>query len=570
MILEPVTNELIDERWCYKGNFGIRRAGVKYPYEEHHIAEIQKCSNGFDGCIYFIRNYVKIINLDNGLVPFLLHDYQVKMIENMYYNRFNIIKNPRQSGKTTTTGAFYNWKMNFFPYEMNGIVANKEEMAIEIIERIQRMQRYLPLWLQQGVIELNKTKIRLENGSETRAAATSHNSLRGFSIKNLFWDEAADISKNLAEGFLSSIYPTISSAQTTSITVSSTPKGANHFYKFWKEAKNDANGYIPFEIKWNDVPGRDEKFKKMTISQIGQRMWDQEYECKFIGSESTLISSIALESMAHDKELNLYTIAQEHGYFLNQSNITNENWKGLSIYELPKKDHFYILVVDTAKGVEQDYNTISVIDVSENQWQQIATYRNNIISYLLFPDIIFAVGKFYGQKYTENVVMVIETNEFGHSVVLSLHSELETECYIYSPDPKELGFHTTTKTKRLGARQLQRLIEDNKLKISDFNTINELYTFEKKGNSFKASEEEGATDDLVMGLVNFSYFTTTQFFKDYVLNSTMRLKLYSDKQKQIDNEVPPFGFIVDGTEIDEEITKEDPDERDSVFLGFIQ
>ena len=368
-------------------------------YTEEQVTEIVKCS---EDPIYFIRNYVKIVNVDKGLVPFDMWPFQENMVTEFHNNRFSICKMPRQVGKTTTTVGYMLWCVLFNIDYKIAILANKGSLAREILGRIQYAYEYLPLWLQQGIKTWNKGNIELENGSMIWAYATSASGVRGGTYNLVFLDEFAFVQHNMAQDFFTSTYPVISSGKTTKVIIVSTPNGLNMFYKMWVDAIEARSTYVPLEVHWSQVPGRDEAWKEETIRNTSEEQFRQEFETEFIGSSATLISGAKLRSLAFHNPI---------------SSI-----EGLDVYEEPIKDHLYIATVDCSEGVEQDYSTINIIDASETPYRQVAKYRNNKLPLLFFPTIIYSVAKKYNEAYA-----LIETNNVGQQVVDILHYDLEYE-----------------------------------------------------------------------------------------------------------------------------------------------
>jgi hypothetical protein len=523
------------------GKRNLRKAGISYPYAQWQYDEILKCIEPKVGIHYFFKNYLKTLSLNEGqLVPFLPRPYQVTMIDNMINNRFNIFKNPRQSGKTTTTAGVYTYLMNFFPYEVCGIVANKDRMAIEIVSVMEEMFINLPFWMQQGVVTWQGGGFELENGSRVISQATSRDALRGFPIKNLFWDEVAAVRTNLASDFLASIYPTIASASSSRLTLSSTPDGYNHFAKFWYDAINKINQFIPFEVAWNEIPGRDEAFKKATISNIGETRWNAEFECIFLGSTDTLISGKKLQQLFHRNPIKTYH--EDKMKIYKEPVITKKDMISGKI----TPGHYYVVCGDVSEGKKQDYYTVSVIDVSVSPFEQVAVYRDNEMPYQLYTSIVDDFIRMYGNS---NVLVIIETNHgFGKEVLDVLSSDIGTEAMIYmDPKKKVNGIRMTTKTKRLGCANLKTLIEYEKLLVVDFDTINELYKFSRKGKSYEA--EEGHFDDMVMSLVFFAYVQSTGFLDEFLESPiSFREKFMKENIEKIESEIPAFGIISDGLE----------------------
>jgi len=260
----------------YLGNDNLKKIGVELQYTEEQVKEILKCS---DDPVYFIKTYMKIVNVDHGLVPFNMWAFQEDMVRTFHSNRFSICKMPRQVGKTTTSAGYMLWCVLFQENFNIAILANKGSLAREILGRIQYAYEYLPIWLQQGIKVWNKGNIELENGSKINAYATSAAGVRGGSYNLIFLDEFAFVPKNMADDFFTSTYPVISSGKTSKVIIVSTPYGLNHFYKMWVDASEGRSTYKPLEIHWSMVPGRDEAWKEETIRNTSEEQFRQEFEC---------------------------------------------------------------------------------------------------------------------------------------------------------------------------------------------------------------------------------------------------------------------------------------------------
>jgi hypothetical protein len=515
----------------YLGNERLKKIGVEIPYTEEQAVEIAKC---IEDPVYFIKTYVKIVNVDKGLVPFDMWSFQEDMVKSFHENRFSICKMPRQIGKTTTTVGYMLWCVLFNDEYNIAILANKGSLAQEILSRLQKAYEYLPIWLQQGIIVWNKRNIELENGSKIFAYATSASGVRGGSYNLIFLDEFAFVQHNMAQDFFQSTYPVISSGSTTKVIIVSTPNGLNLFYKMWTDSTEKRSSYVPLEVHWSMVPGRDEKWKEETIRNTSEEQFRQEFEVEFIGSSATLVSGVKLRSLS----------------FYNP--IRSE--EGLDVYKEPEKDKLYICTVDCSEGVGLDYQTINVIDVTEVPYRQVAKYRNNKLPLLFFPTIIYSLA----QKYNEAYVL-IETNNVGQQVVDILHYDLEYEN-VYKIDHHHIkgqtisggfkrsanfGIRTTKTVKKIGCANLKTLIESDKLIINDFDTIAELNTFTRQKDSYAA--DEGNNDDLVMGLVIFAWLTAQSYFKE-ATNIDIRKVLLEENEMLGEEELIPVGIIDDGRE----------------------
>ena len=536
----------------YLGNPQLKAAFVPVEFTEDQVKEYIKCKNN---PTHFISNYVQIVDVDKGLVPFELRDYQKNMVDTFSDQRFVICKMARQSGKSTTIIAYLLHYVLFNESTNVAVLANKKALAVELLGRLQLAYENLPKWLQQGVVTWNKGNLEIENGSKIIAAATSGSAIRGGSYNIIFLDEFAHVPSNISEQFFNSVYPTISSGETTKVLIVSTPNGMNMFYKMWVDAEEKRNSYSPIEVHWSQVPGRDEKWKQETIKNTSELQFQQEFECDFIGSANTLINGAKLRQIPFKNPI-----------------FSHE---GLDVYQQPIEHHTYVVIVDTSRGQGLDYSAFSVIDVSQMPYRQVVKYRNNEISPMLYPNAIYAIAK----KYNEAFVLV-EVNDIGGQVADILYYDIEYENIMMTSMKGRagqqigggfakdscLGIKTTKQVKRIGCATLKDMIEHDKLIIEDFDTISELTTFSSKGQSYEA--EEGAHDDLVMTLVLFSWLVQQRYFKD-LTNMDIREKLFSEQMKMLEDELTPFGFINDGQEdnsfVDQDGTRWNVDENVRVY-----
>ena len=514
----------------YLGNPLLKKANVPVEWTKEQVLEYQKC---MEDPIYFIKNYIKIVSLDEGLVPFEMYDFQEDIVDTIHNNRFTICKLPRQSGKSTTLIS-YVLHYVLFNANMNvAILANKAATARDILGRLQLAYENLPKWLQQGVMSWNKGSLDLENGSRVVASSTSSSAVRGGSYNMLFLDEFAFVPQNVAEDFFSSVYPTISSGKSTKVVIVSTPNGMNLFYKLWTDAENKRNSYNIIDVHWSQVPGRDEKWKEETIANTSNEQFQREFGCEFLVSTDTLIHPSKIKTMA----------------FLNpiQSNA------GLDMYEKPKEGHLYTVVCDVARGTQNDYSAFLVFDVTTVPYRIVAKYRNNEIKPLLFPNIIHDVATAYNLAYT-----LVEVNDIGEQVASALQFDLEYENLImasmrgragqvigggFSGGKAQLGVRTTKAVKSLGCSNLKQIIETDKLIIQDYDLINEFSTFSQKGQSYEA--EDGHTDDLAMCCVIFAWLIQQTYFKE-LTDDDIRARMFLEQQHQLEQDMAPFGFIDDG------------------------
>jgi hypothetical protein len=515
---------------AYLGNPNLKKVNTPVEFTKDNIKEYKKCEKD---PIYFMMNYVQVVSLDEGLVPFKMWDFQKHIVRTIHDNRFTICKLPRQSGKSTTTVSYLLHYALFNPNSNIAILANKSSTARDILGRLQLAYENLPKWMQQGVINWNKGNIELENKSTIVAAATSSSAIRGGSFNIIFLDEFAFVPANIAEMFFSSVYPTISSGKKTKMIIVSTPHGMNMYYKLWQDAINKQNDYVPIEVHWSEVPGRDEKWKETTIRNTSPEQFSQEFECEFLGSVDTLISPAKIKTTPYIPSI--------------------ESKNGLQMFKRPEKDHLYVTTVDVARGTGRDYSAFTVLDCTKIPYEIVATYKNNEVKPHIFPSIIEQVCKGYNRAH-----ILTEVNDIGQQVAEILQMELEYDNVLmttqrgragqilgamFSGRGTSMGVRMTKQIKALGTSSIKTLIESDKLIINDFQLIEEMSTFSRRGNSWMA--EEGCNDDLMMCLVIFGWLTNQQYFKE-LSNSNIRNQLYIEQQALIEQDMAPFGFVDDG------------------------
>ena len=511
---------LLKQIESYLGNPNVKRDGVLQEWTQDTVLEYAKCMKD---PIYFTEKYCKVISLDQGLVPFNLYPYQKQMFKKFQENRFNVILACRQSGKSISACAFLLWFALFHSEKTVAVLANKGATAREMLSRVTLMLENIPFFLQPGTKALNKGSLEFSNNSRIIAAATSGSSIRGLSVNLLYLDEFAFVER--AAEFYTSTYPVVSAGTDTKIIVTSTANGiGNTFYKIWEGAVQNINEFTPFRVDWWDVPGRDDKWKTETISNTSQLQFDQEFGNTFFGTGDTLINA---ETLMGFKALP-YKKLLEGGDLL--------------IYQEPIKGHDYIMTVDVSKGRGQDYSTFTLIDISVRPFAQVAVYRNNTISPLLFPNIIYKYANSYNQAY-----VVIESNDQGTVVCNGLYHDLEYEnIHLESAIRADaIGIEINRKTKRLGCSAIKDILENKKLEIVDENTILEISTFVARGQSYEASD--GNHDDLMMNLVMFGYFSSTQYFGD-MTDILLKNLIYKQMKKEIDDDNVTFGLIDDGSD----------------------
>ena len=525
------------EQDVYLGNPNLKKANTRTEFSAKQVQEFIKCKKD---PIYFARNYIKIVSLDEGLVHFKMWDFQEELIKNFHENRFNICKMPRQTGKSTTCVAYLLHYIVFNDSVNVGILANKAATARELLGRLQTAYENLPKWMQQGILSWNKGSMELENGSKILAASTSASAVRGMSFNIIFLDEFAFVPNHIAEAFFSSVYPTITSGKTTKVIMVSTPCGMNHFYRYWHDAQRGKNEYIATEVHWSEVPGRDDAWKEQTIKNTSEQQFKVEFECEFLGSVDTLISVTKLRNLVFEDP------------------IVN-NYKGMLVYEHPIKGNDYIITVDTARGIDHDSSAFIVFDITTYPYKTVARYKNAEIKPMLFPNIIHDTARAYNEAY-----VLVEINDIGEQVASIMQYDLEYENMLmcamrgrngqqvgsgFSGSKTQMGVRMTQAVKKLGCSNLKTLMEDDKIVTNDYDIIAELTTFVQKKQSWEA--EDGCHDDLAMCLVIFAWLVAQDYFKE-MTDTDVRKRIYEEQKNQIEQDMAPFGFILDGVDDDDE------------------
>ena len=528
--MNPIEDFQLQSSNSYLSNPNLKKANVAVEFTQDQIEEFIHCKND---PVYFAKNYVKIVSLDEGLINFDMYPFQEKMIQKFHDNRFNICKMPRQTGKSTTVVSYLLHYAVFNDNVNIAILANKASTAKDLLGRLQLAYENLPKWMQQGVVNWNRLSLELENGSKISANSTSSSAVRGGSYNVIFLDEFAFIPNNIADQFFASVYPTISSGKKTKVIIVSTPHGMNHFYRMWHDAERGKNEYATTQVHWSEVPGRDAAWKKQTISNTSEQQFKVEFETEFLGSVDTLISPSKLNSLVYDDP--------------------KTNGEGMDVFVDPNNDHDYLITVDVARGVGIDYSAFVVIDITTFPHQVVAKYRNNEIKPMLFPSVIYEMAKAYNNSY-----ILCEVNDIGDQVASILNYDLEYSNVLmcsmrgragqvvgqgFSGKKTQLELKMSKTVKKVGCSNLKTLVEEDKVVFKDYNIISELTTFIQKNNSFEA--EEGCNDDLAMCMVIYAWLVAQDYFKE-LTDQDVRKRLYEEQRNQLEQDMAPFGFIDDG------------------------
>lgn len=515
----------------YLNNENLPKAGTKRSYEPWQEEEMAKCYLDPD---YFAENYFQLIHPDRGLVKFSLYKYQKKALKKYLKSNKLIMATARQVGKTSLATVIILHYAIFNKNKRIAIIADKQDTAIEVLERIQLAFEHLPNWIKPGVKVWNKKQVLLENNTKIIASASKGSAIRGKSMNMIYIDEVAHIEN--WDKFSAAVLPVLSSGSNPRMILTSTPKGLNHFFYYCEAAKAGNSDFSYIEVPWWEVDGRDEEWKRNALDELNgdMELFEQEQCVSFIGSSGTLISGGALKMLKWKEPIN----KDPH----------------LKIYENPIEGHQYIIPVDTSRGKGLDHSAFSIIDITSIPYKQVAAYQNNMITPTDYANIIEQMHFWYNKG-----LCFVELNDLGQQVAdLLWGAEVTLICtenkgragkQVNFSSKSDKGIVTTRNTKAEGCAFIKLLIEQKKLEINDKETISEFTTFSKKNNSYEA--EPGNNDDLVMSLVIFAWLNSVGFIDK--LNDEDILKALQEKsEEELLSELLPLGIIVNGVDDYEE------------------
>lgn len=492
----------------------------------HEFLELEKC---MQDPIYFFENYIKIISLDKGLIPFKMFKKQKEMTKLIKKNRFSIIMASRQYGKSVTISAIALWYAIFNESYEICLLADQVDHAQDLLKDIKTMIDYLPDFLrptnaENKLLEDNKKSIILNNESHIFGAATTPKSIRGKSINLLVCDEFSLVENNMAKDFIDNAFPTITSGKTTKVVLISTPKGLNHFWSIWTKSINKKNDFKPLRIDWDDRPDRDEKWKQQQIKNMGEVSWNQEFGNKFLGSSLTLVDYKILELLIPTDPIDY----RFNDYF--------------RIYEEPQENYEYVIGIDVAKVINKDRHAFQVLKIGRI-FEQVAVFHTSEISYRNLSDFILRIAELYNKAY-----VIIERNDINQYIADELYWTYNYENIIFDPYTKksEPGVLTTEKTKKLYLQLIKDYCESRRVEIKDGETIKELSTFVLKNETARNPSYGPDTskdhDDLIMSLGLALFFVLTPFYVE--MEGSDKKKEMFKLFQQLEDLMPP-GFLDD-------------------------
>ena len=479
---------MVKKRQTYLNNPNLPATDSEFEYTPEMVKDITKCSLNI---LFFAESFFNIVSLDEGKQTIDLHLCQKRVLRKMRDNRFFILLASRQIGKTTLFTIYALWVACFEKDQSILIVANKEGTAIEIFRRIRMAYEELPNWLKPGVKEYGKTSMALANGSRIGLSTTTGTAARGQSINLLLLDELAFIEEHLVDEFWKSVYPIVSSSKKSKIFIASTANGTgNLFYKLYTGAETGRNGWGSDKILWNEIPGRDEKWKKETIATIGSMdAFEQEFNCNFLDSGESSVNEELYDRLKNNITDAKYVM--EDGHY--------------QIFDEPSDNKIYTVGVDISEGVDKDFSVIQILDITDlTSIKQVAVYANNGISPYHFTEKLYEILIQWGQP-----LVSIERNNCGGQVVDNLRNIYNYDNIVSwgsaaaSRKTLQLGIINHSNTKFTGVTNMRYWVNQLEVvQLRDTGTLKELRNFIRNVNGvWNARRGAGFHDDKVMALV---------------------------------------------------------------------
>lgn len=492
-------------------NPNVKKGLTQLSLSVDEAREFAKCAKD---PLYFIQTYIYVRHPVKGQTLFKLYDYQRKLVKTYHTNKEVITLFPRQSGKSETSCAYLFWFSIFNEDKTVLITSNKHKNAREMISRIKYMYEHLPAFLKPGVTDdgWNALSLTFETGSRIISDATSESTGRGGSFSILYADETAFVRPAIQEEFWASISPTLATGGKLFLT--STPNGdSDLFANLWRGAMAGTNGFVPVTINWDEVPGRDEKFKEREISKNGILKWQQEFECRFVSSDPLLVDSVKAQQLKA-----IPPITVNHGIKVWEQFASNDSIDISDIDTVTKPsaafDNWYqtkqsdysshsggpaggrqcIITIDPGKGIGNDFTVIEVFSYPE--LCQMMEYRSNETR----TGDIYKILRYLWKKAKAadwDVLFTVENNGVGEGIVTLFENDdtLPDNVEIVSDEGRQLGMNTSSSTKFQACRIFKEFVESNKLKIRSADLIREVKTYVQHKGSYAA--QQGSTDDCV-------------------------------------------------------------------------
>ena len=440
--------------------------------------------------VFFMRNYCYIQHPKRGKIKFNLYPFQESSLTELRDNRYNVILKSRQLGISTLSAGYALWCM-LFKEDFNVLViATTQEVAKNLVNKVQVMNEMLPSWLRTEIISNNKLSLKFKNGSQIKAISSASTGARSEALSLLIIDEAAFI-RNIEEIWIAS-QATLSTGG--GAIVLSTPNGVgNWFHQTWADAEAGTNGFHTIKLHWNVHPERDQQWRDDQTKLLGERGAAQECDCDFISSGHTVVEGATL--MEYQEKC--IEPIEKRG-------INGSYW----IWEYPDYSKNYIVVADVARGDSADWSAFHVFDVETVT--QVAEFKEKL------PPNEF--GHMLVSVATEwnNALLAIENANIGWAAIQpaidrgypNLHYTYRDDGYIdpevhlkknYDMQDKSKmvpGVSTTQRTRPLMISALEMYMRERTPTIRSRRLINELFVFIWLNG--KAQAQVGYNDDLVM------------------------------------------------------------------------
>ena len=473
----------------YLGNKSLPTAESQYEWTPEMVAALAKSK---EDILYFAENFFTIINGDRKREHIKLREYQVRMLNSMKNHNRLLLNCSRQVGKSTLMTIYALWLANFHPDQLIIILAHKEAMAKEIFSRIKLAYTELPNWVKEPVDnEWNDMSAKFANGSRIIASPTSENAIRGQSASCLILDEFAFVEESIAKPFWAAVTPTLIAAPNAKLFVSSTPNGTdNQFYELVAKAEEKRNNFIIEKVIWSDVPGRGPAWKKNVIeTELNGDVdrFEQEYECRFLGSHNSAFPIRVFEQLKEDISEPIETLYEGN----------------LNIWRKPETNRVYTMGVDIAEGLGKDASVIQIFDITDlSHIDQVAMYYSNLVDPADFISVILEVAKMYG-----NPVMSVERNGVGMDTCNKLYYDCNYPHFVNYGVSKSSsknfrpGIISSNNIKAPAVVNMKTWLCNNwAVKIHDRRFMEELRHFQKQSNNVWKAEKR-YHDDIIMATV---------------------------------------------------------------------
>ena len=517
----------------HDGNPDLKRANILWEYTKEEILEIQKCAKD----VTYFSKYCQVMT-DEGLNYITLRDYQNSVLKEYQNHRFNVFLAPRQVGKSITSAIILVWYL-LFNHDKNAmILANVGSTAEELMDKIKSIVKGLPFFLKPGIVVNNVMSMKFDNGCRAIAKTTTKTSAIGFTIHFLYMDEFAHIHPNFIESFFRSTYPTVSSSKVSRIIITSTPNGQNKFWEIYQGALTGENTFNPVRVDWWQVPGRDDKWKKDEIANLGsEELFNQEYGNQFLSSSTLLLGSKELQRIkANETEYEWKEVEAFEDLGIRYANFKwHPKFDPNSVEQSGRK---FVLSIDLAGGGGGDFTVMNVfkvvplpkkviedLDDFEDESDffgllQVGVYRDNEVQIEDFKKLVESTIVDIFEP--DRVKILLELNYKGELLMDKLlnNDSITEEIFVYTKHSetariKKPGIKYSGNNKLKYCESLRQIIRTNRVIINEKKwTIAELFSFGMNGRGTYSSQS--GHDDVAMTLVNLSALFESSDFNDLI------------------------------------------------------